>query len=284
MSPETKPASDPKPNPGAGTQDAAAVAAKSGTAGALDAPISRAPAAPGSLEALAQELDKEFASLSADDRIRKAFALYGKELIATTSFGRDAGLLLHHLNRLKIDIRVFFIDTSFHFRETLDYRDTLTSAYRLDLREARSFEPDNRRYARKVEGPNNFVAIADTKACCAINKVGVQAAFLGRADVKAFLTGLRRDQSDTRAHTPFVHVQKGKLKICPFADWPANDVDLYLQVWEVPEHPLAKQGYSSIGCSPSTCTSKPVDPDDPRSGRWVGDAKTECGLHLDYEP
>jgi phosphoadenosine phosphosulfate reductase len=284
MSPDPKPASDPKPNPGAKTQVAADASVKSGTAGALDAPISGAPAAPGSLEAIAQELDKEFASLSADDRIRKAFALYGKELIATTSFGRDAGLLLHHLNRLKIDIRVFFIDTSFHFRETLDYRDTLTSAYRLDLRESRSFEPDNRRYARKVEGPNGFVAIADTKACCAINKVGVQAAFLGRADVKAFLTGLRRDQSDTRAHTPFVHVQKGKLKICPFADWPANDVDLYLQVWEVPEHPLAKQGYSSIGCSPATCTSKPVDPDDPRSGRWVGDAKTECGLHLDYEP
>jgi phosphoadenosine phosphosulfate reductase len=114
--------------------------------------------------------------------------------------------------------------------------------------------------------------------------VGVQAAFLGRTDVRAFLTGLRRDQSDTRAHTPFVHVQKGKLKICPFADWPAADVDMYLSLWEVPVHPLASQGYSSIGCSPVTCTSKPLDPGDPRSGRWVGEAKTECGLHLDYEP
>ncbi len=261
-----------------------------GTQGALDAPIATTPAAPGSLEAYAQELDQEFASLSADDRIRKAFGLYGKELIATTSFGRDAGLLLHHLSRMKIDVRVFFIDTSFHFRETLDYRDTLTSAYKLDLRESRSFEPDNRRYAREVQGKENqeskvtLLGISDTKACCAINKVGVQAAFLGRADVKAFLTGLRRDQSDTRSHTPFVHVQKGKLKICPFADWPANDVELYLQVWEVPEHPLAREGYSSIGCSPATCTSKPTDPNDPRSGRWVGDAKTECGLHLDYEP
>lgn len=271
-------------NPVPAPATAAAAAAASGVPvpkGALDAPRPDAPAVPGSLEAFAQDLDKEFASLSADERIRRAFALYGKELIATTSFGRDAGLLLHHLSRLKIDVRVFFIDTSFHFRETLDYRDTLTSAYRLDLRESRSFEPDNRRYRREQDG---VVSIADTKACCAINKVGVQAAFLGRSDVKAFLTGLRRDQSDTRSHTPFVHVQKGKLKICPFADMPAADVELYLRLWEVPEHPLAKEGYSSIGCSPATCTSKPVDPNDPRSGRWVGDAKTECGLHLDYEP
>jgi phosphoadenosine phosphosulfate reductase len=247
----------------------------------LDAPPASGPAAPGSLSAFAQELDREFASLSADERIRKAWALFGKELIATTSFGRDAGLLLHHLHRLQVPVRVFFIDTSFHFPETLAYRDTLTSAYRLDLREARSFEPDNRRYASLKDGK---LSISDTTACCALNKVGVQAAFLGRTDVRAFLTGLRRDQSDTRAHTPFVHVQKGKLKICPFADWPAPDVDMYLRLWEVPEHPLAAQGYSSIGCSPVTCTSKPLDPGDPRSGRWVGEAKTECGLHLDYEP
>jgi phosphoadenosine phosphosulfate reductase len=249
--------------------------------GVLDAPPASGPAVPGSLQAFAQDLDREFASLTADERIRKAWALMGKELIATTSFGRDAGLLLHHLHRLQTPIRVFFIDTSFHFPETLAYRDTLTSAYKLDLREARSFEADNRRYAR-TEGGN--LVISDTTACCAINKVGVQAGFLGRTDVKAFLTGLRRDQSDSRSHTPFVHVQKGKLKICPFADWPAQDVEMYLRLWEVPEHPLAGQGYSSIGCSPLTCTSKPVDPDDPRSGRWVGEAKTECGLHLDYEP
>ncbi len=242
-----------------------------------------------SLENLAKELDKEFASMSADDRIRKAFALFGSELIATTSFGRDAGLLLHHLNRIKIPIRVFFIDTTFHFPETLEYRDTLTSAYGIDLRESRSQDPNNRRYAVVKDGSAQTgeapsISISDTQACCGVNKVAVQAAFLGRTDVKAFLAGLRRDQSDSRKDTPFVHVQKGKLKICPFADWPTEDVELYLRIWEVPEHPLAKQGYTSIGCSPVTCTSKPVDAADPRSGRWAKDDKTECGLHLDYEP
>lgn len=234
------------------------------------------------LERLGQDLDRQFALLTADERIRRAHELFGTGLVATTSFGRDAGLLLHHLQRLAVPIRVYFIDTSFHFPETLAYRDTLTSAYRLDLREVRSADPDNRRYARP--GADGIIAISDTAACCGVNKVAVQAAFLGRTDVQAFLTGLRRDQSDSRQGTPFVHVQKGKLKICPFADWPAADVEMYLRMWEVPEHPLAPMGYSSIGCSPSTCTSKPVDASDPRSGRFVGEAKTECGLHLDYEP
>jgi phosphoadenosine phosphosulfate reductase len=232
------------------------------------------------LEALARKLDAEFAALTADERIRRAFETFGQDLVATTSFGRDAGLLLHHLHRLEAPIRVYFIDTTFHFPETLAYRDTLTSAYKLDLKEVRTSEPDNRRYA--VPNPDGTLTIKDTTACCAINQVAVQAAFLGRGDVKAFLAGLRRDQSDSRKATPFVHVQKGKIKICPFADWPQQDVELYLKLWEVPGHPLAAQGYTSIGCSPLTCTQKPAADGDARSGRWAGDSKTECGLHTDY--
>ncbi len=229
--------------------------------------------------AFAERLDSEFAALSPDDRLRRAFELFGQELIATTSFGRDSGLLLHHLYRVKIPIRVYFIDTTFHFAETLEYRDTLVSAYGIRLEEMRSEDPDNRRYAMEVA---NVARISDTNACCAINKVAVQARFMGRSDVKAVLSGLRRDQSETRKGTPFVQLQRGgKFKICPFADMPGGDVDLYLKLREVPEHPLTAQGYTSIGCSPVTCTSKPVG-DDTRSGRWAGEDKTECGLHLDF--
>jgi len=263
----------------------------SGTRGALDDLGGGPGAGAADLEALkarAAALDREFASLTADERIRRAFGEFGAGLVATTSFGRDAGLLLHHLHRLKIPVRVFFIDTGFHFPETLAYRDTLASGYGLDLKEVRSLDPDPRRYARTLpEGGRNggpALSISDTQACCGINKVAVQAAFLGRGDVTAFLAGLRRDQSDTRKATPFAHVQKGKVKICPFADWPQADVDLYLRLWEVPEHPLAAEGYTSIGCSPVTCTQKPARDGDARSGRWAGDSKTECGLHLDYEP
>lgn len=260
--------------------------------GSPPGPVPAGPAAPTSsgsgaadleaLKARARELDAEFASLTADGRIRRAFELFGPGLVATTSFGRDAGLLLHHLHRLQVPIRVWFIDTTFHFPETLEYRDTLVSAWKLDLREVRTADPDNRRYA--VRGADGSLSIADTDACCGINKVAVQAAFLGRADVSAFLAGLRRDQSETRKDTPFVQVQKGRFKICPFADWPQQDVEMYLGLWEVPPHPLADRGYTSIGCSPATCTRIPADPGDARSGRWAGDSKTECGLHLDIDP
>lgn len=236
------------------------------------------------LEALrkrAAALNEEFATLSADARIQRAFEEFGDTLIATTSFGRDAALLLHHLYRLNIPIRTFFMDTGFHFPETLAYRDTLVKAWNLRLLTVASDKPDaeRRQYARTENGVTRIV---DVDACCGINKVEVQRKFLALPDVSAFMSGLRRDQADTRKETPFVMVQRGKIKFMPFADWPHEDVDMYLRLWEAPEHPLAAQGYTSIGCSPETCTRKPVD-GDVRSGRWADEAKTECGIHLDTE-
>ncbi len=227
---------------------------------------------------LVQALDREFASLTPDERILRAWEVFGDGLIATTSFGRDSGLLLHHIYRLKRPIRVWFIDTNFHFAETLEYRNTLVSHYALDLREVRNQEKP-KRFAIEVA---NVVSISDTDACCALNKVGPQASILGRTDVTAVLSGLRRDQSVTRKSTPFVRLQHGKVKIAPLADMPAEDVDLYLRLWEVPEHPLAAQGFTSIGCAPGTCTAKPLPGQDGRAGRWAGQDKTECGLHVDF--
>jgi phosphoadenosine phosphosulfate reductase len=234
------------------------------------------------LQAQAETLNAEFGKLDADARLRRARELFGDELIATTSFGRDAALLLHHLYRLDIPVRVYFMDTGFHFPETLAYRDTLAKAWGLDVRTVASERSDaeRRQYAVTESGA---VRITDTDACCAINKVEVQRKFLDLPNVKAFVSGLRRDQSGTRKDIPFVQVQRGKIKIMPFADWPKNDVDLYLQLRETPEHPLAGQGYTSIGCSPETCTRKPLDGEDARSGRWAGQTKTECGIHLDQD-
>lgn len=239
------------------------------------------PDSPEALKTLAAEMDLRFKDLPPDERLRHAFALFGDDLIATTSFGRDSGLLLHHLHRLGLPLRVYFIETGFHFPETREYRDTLVSAYGMRLEEVFSPEADAQRRRYAEETPEGL-RIRDTDACCALNKVAVQAAFLGRKDVRAFITGLRRDQSPTRAQTPLVGLQKGKLKICPFADMPAEDVDLYLRLWEVPEHPLAARGYTSIGCSPVNCTTKPLEGQDGRSGRWAGQSKTECGLHADF--
>ncbi len=238
------------------------------------------------LEALrrrAAELNEELAPLDADARLRLAYDLFGQGLIATTSFGRDAGLLLHHLHRLKIPVRVFFMDTGFHFPETLAYRDALVKAWGLNLITVASERPEAERRQYAVT-ENGVTRITDVDACCSINKVEVQRRFLALPDVTAFVSGLRRDQASTRQDTPFAGVQRGKIKIAPFADWPQGDVEMYLRLWEVPEHPLAAEGYTSIGCSPETCTRKPLPGEDPRSGRWAGDAKIECGIHLDVDP
>ncbi len=235
------------------------------------------------LRARAASLNVEFAALDADARIQRAFELFGDALIATTSFGRDAALLLHHLQRLNIPVRVFFMDTGFHFPETLAYRDTLTKQWKLRVQTVESDNLGRRQYEVIENGKNGpETHITNIDACCGINKVEVQRKFLALPDVSAFMSGLRRDQADTRKETPFVMVQRGKIKFMPFADWPSEQVDLYLRLWEVPEHPLAAQGYTSIGCSPVTCTRPPVD-GDARSGRWANEAKTECGIHLDKE-
>jgi phosphoadenosine phosphosulfate reductase len=240
------------------------------------------------LQARAEALNAEFAGLDADARLRRAWEIFGDRLIATTSFGRDAALLLHHLYRLKIPVRVYFMDTGFHFPGTLAYRDTLSKAWDLNIQTVASDRPEaeRRQYAVTVPDENDpdgkpHLRITNIDACCAINKVEVQRKFLALHDVDAFVSGLRRDQSPARKDMPFVAVQRGKIKIMPFLDWPHEDVDLYLRIWETPEHPLASLGYTSIGCSPGTCTRKPIPGEDSRSGRWADDAKTECGIHLD---
>jgi phosphoadenosine phosphosulfate reductase len=233
------------------------------------------------LAEMAREINEQFAPLDADARLTKAHEMFGYSVIATSSFGKDAALLLHHLYRLQLPVRVFFIDTGFHFPETLAYRQTLADKWNLRMEIVSSADPGRRQYADTDS--LGQIRIRDTDACCGINKVAVQRAFLGRKDVSAFLSALRRDQSETRRDTPFALVQRGRLKICPFADWPQDQVDLYLHLWETPAHPLAEAGYTSIGCSPLTCTQRPTDGQGARSGRWAGETKTECGLHLDLD-
>jgi phosphoadenosine phosphosulfate reductase len=244
-------------------------------------PIDLSLASAQELADMAREINEQFSSVDADARLIKAYEMFGDSVIATSSFGKDAALLLHHLYRLQLPLRIFFIDTGFHFPETLAYRQTLADQWKLRMEVISSHDLNRRQYAETdLQG---HIRIRDTDACCAINKVAVQRAFLARTDVSAFLSALRRDQSETRRETPFALVQRGRLKICPFADWPQDQVDLYLHLWETPVHPLANMGYTSIGCSPLTCTQRPTEGQGGRSGRWAGETKTECGLHLDLD-
>jgi len=186
----------------------------------------------------------------------------------TSSFQAECVVLVHLARELRPDIPVLFLDTVHHFEDTYRYRDEISGRWNLNLVNLRAEEP----------APGLWRE--DTHACCARHKVGPLFAALTGYDV--WFTALRRDQSPTRANLaevePFTLANGTVLrKVSPLAAWTTKDVWTYAKTHGIPLLPLYAQGYTSIGCEP--CTSPPLDPDDPRSGRWGG-AKRECGIHI----
>jgi phosphoadenosine phosphosulfate reductase len=197
--------------------------------------------------------------------LRWAGEEYGDGLVVTASFG-DA-VLVHLVSRAIPDADVVLLDTGYLFAETAWYADHLRTAYGIDLR-----------IVHPLEGVAKDVWQTDTDACCAARKVEpMQRALAGKT---AWVSGLRRADSPSRATTPIVHddLLRGVKKINPIATWTDEDVERYKAIELLPEHPLTDRGYPSIGCWPCT---RPVEHGaDPRSGRWAGRAQDECGLHL----
>jgi phosphoadenosine phosphosulfate reductase len=186
----------------------------------------------------------------------------------TCSFQAEDVVVVHMLRELRPDVPVLFLDTFHHFAETLAYRDELATRWRLNLVSLRAPEP------------NVGLWKTDTNACCAVHKVGPLFSALERYDV--WFTGLRREQSPSRARLEEVEefrLPSGRQlpKISPLARWTTKDVWSYAKAHDIPLLPLYDVGYSSIGCEP--CTSVPLDPLNPRSGRWAGE-KLECGIHI----
>jgi phosphoadenosine phosphosulfate reductase len=198
--------------------------------------------------------------------MRWASARFGDGLCVTASFG-DA-TLAHLAHSAVPGIEITLLDTGYLFAETEWFADHLRDHLDLNLHVVRPPADLERDLWR-----------TDTDACCQARKVEpLQRALTGRT---AWATGLRRTDSPSRRTTPLVHrdLLKGVVKVNPLAGWTDDDVALYAAAHELPSHPLADRHYSSIGCWP--CTRPATDPDDPRSGRWAGTDKTECGLHFD---
>ena len=202
------------------------------------------------------------------ETITTAIAAATKPCI-TSSFQAECMVLTHMLRTKQPDIPVLFLDTFHHFAETLKYRDEMTQAWGLNLVNLRAAEP-------RV----GLWEAESTEACCARHKVGPLFAALEGYDV--WFTALRRDQSPSRANLresePF-RLPSGRViqRVAPLASWTAKDVWGYAKEHGIPLLPLYELGYTSIGCEP--CTSLPLDPSNPRSGRWQGQ-KLECGIHI----
>ncbi len=199
----------------------------------------------------------------AEDIVAWACDRFGRQLCLTTSFTDT--VLVHLATQVLPDIEVVFLDTGFHFAETLDTMKRAHARYRLNLTVAR---PDGRSADVWADG---------AEACCGARKVDlVDRLMAGRFD--AWISGLRRSDSQLRAAAEVVEVDRnGRVKVNPLVHWSDADVARYVAAHGLIENPLTHQGYPSVGCWP--CTT-PVDVGhDSRSGRWSGTGKTECGLH-----
>ncbi|MDE2597062.1 MAG: phosphoadenylyl-sulfate reductase [Sphingomonadales bacterium] len=198
------------------------------------------------------------------------------EVAVVSSFGAESAVLLHLVASIDPATPVLFLETGKHFPETLAYRDLL--AARLGLTDLRNLTPDADLLAKRDESGLRWSY--DPDGCCDIRKVQPLAKALLGFD--ATLTGRKGFQSATRAGLPRFEIDKtdaqGRLKINPLADWSSDMLAAYIAEHDLPPHPLVAEGYPSIGCSP--CTTKVAAGEDPRSGRWKGWDKTECGIHV----
>lgn len=196
------------------------------------------------------------------------------DLAVVSSFGAESAVLLHLIASVDRHVPVLFLDTGKHFPETLAYRDLLTQRLGLNLV---VLTPEPAELAKKDETGLRWSY--DPDGCCEIRKVRPLEKALAQYD--ASFTGRKAFQAVTRANLPRFEVDtsdaQGRLKINPLIDWDAGQIEGYFIQHDLPRHPLIAQGYPSIGCSP--CTSQVAPGEDPRSGRWKGWDKTECGIH-----
>ena len=205
--------------------------------------------------------------IDAREVIQRALA-DAKAPCITSSFQAECVVLTHMLREVRPDIPVLFLDTFHHFPQTLAYRDQIAERWGLNLINLRAKQPQVGLWEAE-----------STQACCARHKV--EPLFSALANYDTWFTALRRDQSPSRANLqevePFALPGKSITRVAPLAAWTARDVWKYAKDHDIPLLPLYDLGYTSVGCEP--CTTPPLDPDNPRSGRWQGQ-KLECGIHI----
>jgi phosphoadenosine phosphosulfate reductase len=216
------------------------------------------------------------------DKVRSALAREitgGHDACLTCSFQAEDVLLTKLATQLDREIPILFLDTGYHFTETYSYRDKIASDWNLNLI---NLLPE--KTVAEQEQEHGLLYGSAPDQCCKLRKV--EPLFKAVAGYRVWLTGLRREQAKSRAaleESALFTLPGGKqvLKLAPLAEWTTRDVWYACEQLGIPLLPLYERGYSSIGCEP--CTTLPLDPNDPRSGRWAG-RKVECGIHIEAAP
>ncbi|MCP2252158.1 phosphoadenosine phosphosulfate reductase [Prauserella aidingensis] len=224
------------------------------------------------LQALAERASGELAEATTEEAIRWAVEQFGDDLIVASNM-QDA-VLVDVVTKVKSDIDVLFLETGYHFAETLGVRDAVATIYPdvriVNAQAEQSVAEQDAEYGPKLHD-------RDPTQCCHLRKVVPLRNTL--ADYSCWITGVRRVDAPTRANTPIVtwDDRNGLVKVNPIAAWTDDEFNGYIDEHGILQNPLVHEGYLSIGCAP--CTAKVAPGADPRSGRWAGKSKTECGLH-----
>jgi phosphoadenosine phosphosulfate reductase len=198
----------------------------------------------------------------------------GKKLFTTCSFQSHSLVLLHILSRIDKNIPVYFINTGFHFPETLEFKDRIAKEFGMEVISLSSDIPK----IQQKDSHGRFLFTSDPDYCCHINKVKPMEPILYKYDV--WINGVRADQSETRKNLSVEQkTSTGCIRFHPMLDWTSKMIFEYQKQHNLPKHPLEEKGYFSIGCEP--CTRKFNLDFDARQGRWFGLKKTECGLNTE---
>ena len=202
---------------------------------------------------------------------------FGPDMALLSSFGTESVVLLHMVSETTPAMRVLFLETGYHFKETQDYKKLLKEKFKLNIVELTAAMP--REEFIKTYGDNLYDKNPDR--CCEINKVEpLERALKG---LKAWVSGIRRGQGPTRKNIHILEEYEGGLyKLNPLTNWSSKEAWQYIKSHALPTHPLFDKGYMSIGCWP--CTRPVLPGEDERAGRWAGRVKTECGIHTFMKP
>jgi phosphoadenosine phosphosulfate reductase len=201
------------------------------------------------------------------------FRQEGKKVFVSSSFQSQSMPLLHIISKTAPDIPVYFINTGYHFPETIVHKNNVASLLGLQVIDLNPLVPKH--LQRSATG--NLLFTFDPDYCCYLNKVQPVEKLLSEYDI--WINGIRADQSPQRNQLKeFTSTGAGAVRYHPMLRWTFRDIEKYIETYKLPRHPLEDEGYISIGCEPCT---KAVNGSDQRSGRWFGQNKTECGLHVE---
>ncbi|MEC8265226.1 MAG: phosphoadenylyl-sulfate reductase [Pseudomonadota bacterium] len=216
-------------------------------------------------------LNKKFHSSKPYEIMKESLNLFGDKIVYVSSFGTESVVILHMISQINKKLPIILLNTKFLFNQTIDYKNKLINLFKFEnFLEIFPDTSDLKKY-----DPDNTLWQSDIEKCCNLRKVRPLDKALKNYD--AWISGRKTYQGGERIDIEPFEFNNGKIVVNPLANFKRKNLLNYFKNYDLPQHPLLDEGYFSVGCT--HCTHKSYDQNDPRSGRWVNQTKTECGIH-----